>query len=192
MKKILLILPLVLGLLFTQSCKKEEEVTQTPTVLAIGDFYQGGVIFYLDNTKKHGLICAVSDQSKTIRWKCASSLVIDASGTDIGTGATNTAEILSVCNTDTIAAGVCDKLDVNGYSDWYLPSKDELNQIYQNMDVVNTTAVANGGTLLEHVNYWTSSHMNSNTVWVQIFASGGAQYGNAEDETNHVRAIRTF
>ena len=72
-----------------------------------------------------------------------------------------------------LLAAICNSLELNEYTDWFLPSKDELNELYENKDAVDHTAVANGGDLLQNVNYWTSSYFNSDSVWIQTFASGG-------------------
>ena len=192
MKKILL-LSLFSLLIFTQSCHSDEDPPQDDPI-AIGDFYEGGVIFYLDETGEHDLVVTAFEQSYGTTWKCDTTIIIQgAEGIAIGTGTQNTADILSVCNTSpTIAAAICNSLVLNGYDDWFLPSKDELNEIYLNKDLIDDTAVNNGGILLQHTNYWSSSHSNSNTVWVQTFADGGSQYGNGEYESNHVRAVRSF
>lgn len=192
MKKLLLITFILCTTFFLQACDDDDGTSSTE--LAIGDFYEGGVIFYLDETKEHGLVCTVSEQSYGTTWKCDTSVNIQgADGIAIGTGAQNTEDILSLCDSSpTIAAAICNSLELNGFTDWFLPSKDELNEIYENKDLVDHTAVANGGELLQSTNYWSSSHLNNNTVWVQTFAQGGSQYGNSEDDNNHVRAVRAF
>lgn len=194
MKKIFVLTLFSLLVLPFQSCNDDDENNPPPLTLTIGDFHEGGVIFYIDDTGEHGLVCAVSDQSFGSTWKCETNIVIQgAQETAIGTGAQNTADILLVCDaTPTIAAAICNSLDLNGYTDWFLPSKDELNEIYKNKSAVDVTAVDNGGALLQNTNYWSSSHQLSNTVWIQFFGNGGSQSGNSFDDSNHVRAIRAF
>ncbi|MFT4754040.1 MAG: hypothetical protein ACI9GM_000608 [Salibacteraceae bacterium] len=192
MKKLFMIVPIVLLLIFTQSCKDDEEELIPPTVLAIGDFHQGGVIFYLDATKTHGLVCSTGNQSYGCEWGCQPSVITGANGLEVGTGAQNTVDIRSVCSSNLIAAAICDSLVSNGYDDWFLPSKDELNLIHQNRDVINLISEANNGERIQNIEYWTSSHQLSNTVWVQYMGQGGSQIGDGEDESNHVRAVRAF
>ena len=186
-KRILTTLILIFTLSI-QSCSSDDE---TPALLAIGDFHQGGVIFYLDETGEHGLISSVTDQSFSAAWGCPPLIVDGADGIAIGTGAQNTLDILATCNTAGIAADICDKLDQNDFSDWFLPSKEELNVLYQNRDKVNETSLVNSGSVLEVTEYWSSSHENLNRVWIQSFNAGN-QSGDSEDAMNNVRAIRAF
>lgn len=179
---------LVIGI---TSCNKSSTEVELPT-LAIGDFHEGGVIFYLDSTGKHGYVCAPPEQSYGCEWGCLPIIVPNVNGVEIGTGAQNTESIVSTCSSLDIAAGICDTLTLNDYEDWFLPSKDELNLIYENQDLINPTALANNGELLQRVNYWSSSHATNNSVWVQYLGSGGSQYSNPEGNRNHVRAIRSF
>lgn len=193
MKYLKILLPIMLLALSIQSCKEDDpEVVTPPKVLAIGDFHQGGVIFYLDSTLTHGYVCTIDNQSYGCEWGCQPSVVTGAYGSEVGTGAQNTLDIRSVCPSNLIAAAICDNLNSGGYDDWFLPSKDELNLMHENIDVINLTSEANNGERIQNIEYWTSSHQLSNTVWVQYMGQGGRQYGDKEDESNHVRAIRAF
>jgi hypothetical protein len=188
-KIILFSLVLSISLLF-QSCDKEDD--QPPvTTLAIGDFHEGGIIFYLDSTGEHGLVCALTDQSFEAEWGCPPSVVAGAMGIIIGTGQQNTLDILNTCNNAGIAADLCDELNSNGFTDWYLPSKDELNEIYVNLMAVNMGLNDNGGFAMEDTEYWSSSLETSNTAWRQSFNAGN-QSGALENDLNNVRAIRNF
>jgi hypothetical protein len=95
----------------------------------IGMAYGGGVIFYLDNTGVHGLIAATSDHSIWAAWGCYPAS-IPGTSSEIGTGQTNTALIVAECGEPNRAARICDDLVLNGFDDWFLPSQDELNQLY--------------------------------------------------------------
>jgi hypothetical protein len=82
------------------------------------------------------------------------------------------------------AKTACDELILNGYSDWHLPTKDELNAIYLNLAKFGV-----GGFTSE--DYWSSSESSSNVAWNQDFKSGNQTYS-SKDYTNYVRAIRAF
>ena len=159
--------------------------------LAIGDFYQGGVIFYLDGSGG-GLICAVSDQSSTAEWGCFPILLSGADGTAIGTGAQNTIDIEAGCTTPGTAADLCANLSSNGYTDWFLPSNDELIEMQSNKAIIDATAVANGGsTFVTYASYWSSTEYDHESAWNQWF-DNDYQDGNNKGYPAFVRAIRAF
>jgi len=156
-----------------------------PPKFTLGQSYQGGKIAYIDSTGKHGLIAAPSDQSAGILWNNGTfpnDPVTGATGTAIGTGQANTNAIIAAQGPGNYAAKLCDDLVLNGYSDWYLPSKDELNQLYLNQTVVG--GFANGS-------YWSSSEYDYDIAWSQYFGNG-YQYNNNKYSTLAVRAVRAF
>ena len=132
----------------------------------------------------HGLIAAPSDFGVEI-WGCYGTEISGADGTAIGTGNQNTIDIVTGCTTAGIAAKQCYDLIVNGYSDWYLPSKEELNKLY-----LNKTAI---GGFAASYDYWSSTEYNNNSAIVLSFTSGTFSW-NADkgNPNNHVRAIRAF
>ena len=113
--------------------------------LSIGDNYQGGIIFWLDDTGQHGLIAAREDQrSKTIKWCNGKFRYKGKTGDGLYAGAMNNATIIATQlednQTGDYAAKVCYdyivRVDGVIYGDWYLPSKYELNLLYLQKDVV--------------------------------------------------------
>ncbi len=112
-------------------------------------------------------------------------------GLELGTGAQNTLDIVDRCDDSGIAAQLCDNLILNDFSDWFLPSRDELNVLYVNRELVNETAIENDGTVLEGTEYWSSSLQTGNTVFIQNFIAGN-QFGDFENSLYNVRAIRAF
>ena len=170
----------VLGLVFAVGCKKDEEKEK----FKVGESYQGGIIAYIDKTGEHGLIVAPEDQSS--QWWNDSYVITGATGTAIGTGKSNTTAIVQTQEEGKYAAGyaaqLCNDLVLNGYSDWYLPSKDELNILYRNRNVI-------GG--FNETFYWSSSEYNGSYAWIQNFADG-SQYGYIKGSTYRFRAVRAF
>jgi len=150
------------------------------TAYYIGSNYEGGIIFYIDGTGQHGLISATSDQSIG-KWGCYGN-AIGGTSTAIGAGQANTTAIVNGCSTAGIAARICNDLVLNGYNDWFLPSKDELNQLYLQKTVV-------GGFAGSY--YWSSSEYNADYAWFQIFSSG-TQDGFYKGNDTGVRAVRAF
>jgi hypothetical protein len=158
-----------------------DEVNFSTIAFAVGQTYGGGVIFYLDGTGQHGLISATSDQSTGTQWGCYGA-TIGGTSTAIGTGQANTTAIVNGCGTAGIAARICNDLVLNGYSDWFLPSKDELNQMY-----AQKTAI--GGFATNY--YWSSSEYSSFYAWYQYFTNGG-QNASSKGNGSYVRAVRAF
>ncbi|MGN6617813.1 MAG: DUF1566 domain-containing protein [Ilyomonas sp.] len=150
--------------------------------LHIGDMHAGGVIFYLDSTKKHGLIAAPKDQSAGIKWYNNKYVVTNATGAAIGTGKSNTNKIVNKQGSGKYAAKLCADLVLNGHGDWYLPSKQELNQLYKQRSKVPG---------LQGTNYWSSTESNKQNAWDQVMA-GGYKFADNKSFTLRVRAIRSF
>ena len=137
------------------------------TNLSIGDYHQGGVIFYLSGNGG-GLICDIADIASTlnqVEWGCVNDSLAGAASTSIGGGFSNTTDIINGCNEVGYAAEICYNLTNGGYSDWYLPSKDELNEMYINKTIINATSISNGGYALnisdDDDEYWSSSQEGS-------------------------------
>ena len=154
------------------------------TTYEIGDTGPaGGIVFYLTEGGLHGLEVAPADQG-AVEWGCYGTLLTGAVGTAIGTGAQNTADILAGCTDGTSeAATLADAFSLNGYADWFLPSKDELNQLYLMKDVV-------GGFFASDF-YWSSSQSSSNFATVQLFIDGN-QFHSDKVNAYRVRAVRAF
>jgi hypothetical protein len=147
---------------------------------SLGLKYGGGIIFYVDMTGQHGLIAATKDQSKGIQWGCNGSPIVTSSS-GIGTGQANTKDIVNRCS-QISAARLCDNLDLNGFNDWFLPSKEELNLMYQQKK--NIGGFGDGL-------YWSSTAVNSSFAWLQAFSNGRKDTSYKSADFN-VRAVRAF
>ena len=167
---------------------------------AVGDFYQGGVVFYLFQAgdagyvagETHGLIAAVQDQSAGIRWYNGTYVTTEATDTAVGTGSVNTDAIIAKQGTaDTHAAGLARDYNGGGYTDWFLPSRDELNKMYVSRATINSTAEANGGSRFNYDGHWSSTEVNNYDALYKYF-SIGTQHDYIKEATFSVRAIRAF
>jgi hypothetical protein len=192
--------------LFT-NCEKDsdEPVPNDPAAdVAIGDTFQGGVIFYIlkenDNGyvsgEVHGLIAAPEDQTTNAEaewgiagmaeWGCYETQISGAEGTAIGTGAQNTLDILAGCSEDMIAAKLCANYEITidgiTYDDWFLPSRMELNLLYVNRETVGDFAKSA---------YYSSSQDDNISAWYHNFIDG-IQGKVLKNIKRSVRAIRSF
>jgi hypothetical protein len=160
--------------------------------------YQGGLIFYLDVINGTGMVAAPTDQG-TAQWGCLGTYIANASNSNIGAGNQNTNLINTLCNETGIAAEICANLTLNGYDDWYLPSKDELNLLFTNLhqrglgsfDITTVDIYGYKGV------YWSSTdgETSGGAAWIQMFDSQGIQYTydlGYKTNNNNIRAVRSF
>lgn len=102
-----------------------------------------------------------------------------------GTRAWECSEVLGASNWEG-AKTLCSEYRGGGYSDWYLPSKDELNLVYINLRRTGKISGNDG--------YWSSSEYDNSYAWRQIFSDGdqGDVYRPNKNDTYSVRAVRAF
>lgn len=169
------------------------------SVHAINDRYGGGIIIYIlvsgdpgyDPAVQHGLIAASVDQG-TVRF--AGTTIYATTYNTLGTGNANTNSLVAAGGASAYAASLCYNYSVVGtdgitYSDWYLPSKDELNKLY----LYNNSF----GGLTTSNYYWSSSLYISGGgstnlgIWAQLFSSGSLRRA-IPGTSYYVRAMRSF
>jgi hypothetical protein len=155
----------------------------------IGDNAYGGIVFYCDSTGRHGLVCALTDQSTGTIWGCDGT-AIGGTSTVLNSGAANTNAIVAGCTTPGIAAKICNDLVLNGYNDWYLPSRDELGLMYSNL---HTQYKGN----FAYAHYWSSSEVGGfEAGYASMLLFGSPMemdMGNSgKSNLYYVRAVRAF
>ena len=167
-------------------------------VINIGDTYQGGIVFYVaseptdlngDGILDFGLLAGPVDIGHTV-WGVEDeygNLIGDfgcpttysgATGTTIGTGAQNTNLITNACSRTNNAAGLCADYSNEGYTDWFLPSKDEMVLMYDNIGESNVLGLGNiGGFEDWNARYISSTELNCCQFW-KIYSqnSGNPNY----------------
>jgi len=150
----------------------------------IGQNYQGGKIFYIDRSKKHGMIAAEFDLPNSY-WGCSNDSIIlpGINNGEVGKGSSNSQIIADVCGYES-AAGKCLLLDTLGYDDWYLPSLEEMRGVCENLGSLGQANLTSGY-------YWSSTQVNSSKAYLILNAnrspailSKGVEY--------KVRPVRSF
>jgi hypothetical protein len=166
---------------------------------AIGDTGPaGGLIFYIDEADAYSWtyleVAPPATEWTSIEWgDYGTEIGGNAALTGIGDGQAATDAIVDHMEGESItgtAAQLCDALSYGGYDDWFLPSKDELNAIWDNLVDDGTGANSGVGGFAED-GYWSSSEYDSNLAWYQLFSSGG-QGGYYKYNSDRVRAVRAF
>ena len=159
-----------------------------------GEQVHGGIVFYVDETGQHGLVAALEDLG-SFEWGCYGMGIPGADGQAIGTGYQNTLDIVEGCPDVNSAAFNALNATIEGYTDWYLPSKDELKEMYNTIG--NGGPEGNiGGFSSGH--YWSSSEYeygSDHSAWYVSLYFGYAGYiGQSRNkyDTYKVRVIRTF
>ena len=151
----------------------------------IGDTGPGGGIVFHDKGNSSGgwRYLEVSRVNiGTIPWASSGFAVIDRPGTGaaIGTGRANTIIILNA-DGNAPAAKACIDYRGGGMSDWFLPSRDELNALYRARSQVG---ISTGF-------FWSSTQRTPTTAWGRTFATGN-EFDNSKSQPNPVRAVRSF
>lgn len=178
----------------TQNKPTNAYVRPIRSIIALGDAYQGGIIVWIFQPGEtgyvpgevHGLIVTNTDISTSQSWGCSGTTITGADATAIGTGNQNMIDIMAGCG-GTTAASICSNYTnsdtgTGSYSDWYLPSKDELAKVYTYRTYVSG---------LGNYTYLSSSEYSSSLAWAQNL-SNGTQTNSSKSTNYRVRGMRTF
>lgn len=181
-------------LLFTFSCTKEnikslsattssaDNVAALSDSIYIGAAYGGGIIFWIDTSGQHGLIAATADEG-TASWYNGTFVTTGATNSALGTGKKNTRKIINIQGKPgNYAAIICKNYNGGGFSDWFLPSRNEIKELYAQKKIV-------GGFVNDR--YWSSTEYNINKAFVEYFDVGKPNQ-TVKDAVCYVRAVRIF
>lgn len=172
--------------------------TKDSSIHYVGENYGGGIVFYVFDGGRHGLIAATEDQlinNFGIAWDFYNPLFTKASGDGIGAGLKNTVIIIARTHISTsypTAASVCNdySVTVDGvkYGDWYLPSKFELDLLSKKTSIVRG---------FSSYRYWSSTETDDSNAWCQFLVQDGIFVGEDKSSNNkasmfRVRPIRMF
>ena len=158
----------------------------------IGRAYGGGMIIYVGPTGDHGLIISDTNQTSST-WGCTGTLI--GNTTDgYFSGSQNTINIVSVCN-ENGAAKVCSDLSLGGYTDWYLPSGQELWKFTSLGIVAYNNAIYEVNINATSGSYWSSTEYSSNEARAKSWSNAGNNFPASvqnKSTTKQVRCIRSF
>lgn len=183
-------------MIFTVLLSSIQESASNPivtkdTIHYVGELFGGGVIFYVDPSMKHGLICSMSDIRDPL------STTPDRISRD---AKTVHLDLKQAVKDPDRASEICETYTNSNYgtgqfSDWYLPSIDELKILYNSKNEVNQSLKKYSQKITDYLDkvYWSSSKMTSeiiNTNWLLNFDDGGLMTTNRT--ITCVRAIRKF
>lgn len=155
-----------------------------------GDSYGGGTIAYVLQSgdvgyvsgEFHGIVVAPSDQSSGIVWGTTTANVSTVN--TMLQGAQNTANIISVNGAGSYAAKLCSDLTIGAYSDWILPSYDDLIAIYSSKSVLSGFTTGN---------YWTSTqYISQSYAYIIHWGTGVHGWAAKDSPLIKLRAIRYF
>ena len=162
-----------------------------PNLPEIGELLQGGYYFgstTVDNVL-YGLICSSNTSGETnAAWGGYNHITPGADS--VSDGYQNTLDLLNDTGYTHPAAEFCRNLTIGGYTDWYLPSKNELALLRTRTDAI----VAAGAGPFAPNWYTSSTEYNNDTIfeWVQGFSLGNNASNGYKNTEYHVRAIRRF
>lgn len=165
--------------------------------VVVGENFGGGKVAYIfqagdvgyDASVQHGIIVSLNDKAN-VSWGPFEESTPNAAATAIGKGSSNTKAILdaySIYNditTSNCAAKYCNELAEGGFSDWFLPSRDELIKICENKTILGLTALA----------YWSSTETDYSNAYLFDVTNNFAWGINkaTADPSISIRAIRMF
>ena len=130
------------------------------------------------------------NNGQSFPWGC-DNIEIGGTSEDLGDGQSNTQHILSACSEEETAARLCNTYSFNGYDDWYLPSYEELELMYTNLQQ-NNYGKFFGNENFSSTAYATSSEVNSFLVKGIDFGQGPGSGLYEKYRGFYVRPIRNI
>ncbi|MCE3043969.1 DUF1566 domain-containing protein [Legionella sp. 16cNR16C] len=185
-----------------------EVISANTSTHQIGEPYQGGIVFWVDDTGQHGLIASKNDvYTQGIQWRNGESgnKITNARADGIGAGESNTRLIIAEQTIDNqtgeFAALLANQYRVaeDGetpcvtpanpqslcYGGWYLPSIYELSLLKANLQPQGLASFTPDY-------YWSSTESSVSKAWLQNFSTGEVITSDKASTLGHVRAVRQF
>ena len=184
----------------------QAEIDANPAIAhPVGSYYGGGVVYYVNPAPnppagQQGLIVAINNvNTSPLAWySLGSTGTLITTSTGLFTGQVNTYNIiqtaLSQGHTAPAASAASEYTTTETCptcTPWYLPSLYELSTMYPQIDLINASAVAHGGTALALTAYWGSSQLAPVYAWFVVFGNG-IVYEDVINGVREVRSVRAF
>jgi hypothetical protein len=138
------------------------------SALVVGDSFGGGTVACTGGAPYLNLIAATNDNSTGIKWNNGSYVQTGAySDND---GSSNTTQIVTTQGPTitNYAAGLCQSYNGGGYHDWFLPAKNQLNCLYQNITAIGNFSAAGYWSLPRIPRVYMMGHGSSNSTPLDI------------------------
>lgn len=139
--------------------------------ITVGSSFGGGIVLYVDETGEHGIIAAEQDYNYSSTSWC-NSLWAGTTSTSVGSGKHNTKWLSEFCTGNGLVDEIMN-LTLNGFSDWYLPSKDEL--MLMQLNLANNNIGNLNGTYMSssyHLQYKDCTIMEYAGLWCLSISPG--------------------
>lgn len=183
------------------------EVTTTTEFIApevkcsvkVGDTGPGGGVVFIDASTTGniaGECFEVAPATWALPWGCENTMLV-TEDLAIGTGKENTAAIVAGCVGEEVAAPLnaasfADRLRAGGKDDWFLPSRDELKELYEQRNRFADCGTGKCAPDLAASIYWSSSHGGESDAVAINFVAGSDPVNEPQKTIRFVRPVRSF
>ena len=153
----------------------------------LGESFGGGIVFYVYDNGKHGLIVSTEDQGTEVKWYNGTYSTTNAFRDGVNAGLLNTERIILSQGAGNYAAQIAANYKGGGFGDWYLPSAYELGLLH-----IQRALFFTGSNVMYY--YYSSNENPSNNMQVMCYRFSNALYNTylLKLNTLRVRAIRAF
>lgn len=157
--------------------------SEIETTHYVGEYYGGGIVFHVYDDGQHGLITnVVDDNIRKQRRNTGFADTVDFRG-GVGAGRIMTENINAFEDGGAEKAKVLANIEAESYSDWYLPTRYDLNLLYLNRAVI--------GGYTDFAKGWKKVGVSPLNTWFYSFVTG-ARFTNGKDDEVYVRVLRKF
>jgi len=183
------------------------EITTTTEFIApevkcttkVGDTGPGGGVVFIDAStagNNTGQCFEAAPATWALSWGCGSTMLV-TEDLAIGMGKENTAAIVAGCaagedQTTMFAAKFADQLRAGGKDDWFLPSQDELAELYAQRELFADCREGQCAADLAASTYWSSSHGGAGDAVSMNFVEGSEPLNEPQKTIRFVRPVRSF